>query len=120
MLPYQRPPLSKGYVKGEAKESTLLLRAADFYTTNNIEMRLDCRVDALDRAARVVVLADGARVAYDSLVLATGGRVRKLPVPGAELAGVAYVRTLADAVALKPQVEVREECRGGRRRFHRP
>ena len=47
-------------------------------------------------------------------------RVRKLPVPGAELAGVAYVRTLADAVALKPQVEGGEECRGGRRRFHRP
>jgi 3-phenylpropionate/trans-cinnamate dioxygenase ferredoxin reductase component len=105
VLPYQRPPLSKGYVKGEAKESTLLLRAADFYTTNNIEMRLDCRVASLDRAARTVVLADGGRVAYDSLVLATGGRVRKLPVPGAEFAGVAYVRTLADAVVLKPQVE---------------
>ena len=51
------------------------------------------------------MLADGERVAYDSLVLATGGRVRPLPVPGAELAGVAYVRTLADAVALKPQIE---------------
>jgi len=105
VLPYQRPPLSKGYVKGEAKESALLLRAADFYTTNNIALRLDCRVAALDRAARAVVLANGERVAYDSLVLATGGRVRTLPVPGAELAGVAYVRTLADAVALKPQVE---------------
>jgi 3-phenylpropionate/trans-cinnamate dioxygenase ferredoxin reductase component len=104
-LPYQRPPLSKGYVKGEAKESTLLLRAADFYTANNIELRTDCRVASLDRDARAVVLADGERVAYDSLVLATGGRVRKLPLPGAELAGVAYVRTLADAKALKPQIE---------------
>lgn len=104
-LPYQRPPLSKGYVKGEAKESTLLLRAADFYTTNNIELRLDCRVTALDRAARAVLLADGERVPYDSLVLATGGRVRTLPVPGAELTGVAYVRTLADAKVLKPAIE---------------
>jgi 3-phenylpropionate/trans-cinnamate dioxygenase ferredoxin reductase subunit len=103
--PYQRPPLSKGYVKGEAKESTLWLRAADFYTANNIELRTDCRVAALDRGAHEVVLADGARIAYDSLVLATGGRVRKLPVAGAELAGVAYVRTLADAKALKPQIE---------------
>ncbi|MPZ40177.1 MAG: pyridine nucleotide-disulfide oxidoreductase [Rhizobiales bacterium] len=104
-LPYQRPPLSKGYVKGEAKESTLLLRSADFYTTNNIEVRLDCCVAALDRTGREVVCAGGERMPYDSLVLATGGRVRKLPVPGAELAGVAYVRTLADAVALKPQIE---------------
>jgi 3-phenylpropionate/trans-cinnamate dioxygenase ferredoxin reductase subunit len=104
-LPYQRPPLSKGYVKGEAKESTLLLRAADFYTTNNIEMRLDCRVAALDRAGRAVQLADGERVSFDSLVLATGGRVRPIPVPGADLAGVLYVRTLADAKELKPQIE---------------
>jgi 3-phenylpropionate/trans-cinnamate dioxygenase ferredoxin reductase component len=104
-LPYQRPPLSKGYVKGEAKESTLLLRAADFYPANKIDIRLDCRVASLDRAARTVVLADGGRIAYDHLVLATGGRVRTLPVPGAELAGVAYVRTLADAKSLKPQIE---------------
>jgi 3-phenylpropionate/trans-cinnamate dioxygenase ferredoxin reductase subunit len=103
--PYQRPPLSKGYVKGEAKESTLWLRAADFYTTNNIELRTDCHVASLDRDAREVVLTNGERIAYDSLVLATGGRVRKLPVPGEDLAGVAYVRTLADAKALKPQIE---------------
>ena len=104
-LPYQRPPLSKGYVKGDAKESTLLLRAADFYPANSIDIRIDCRVAAIDRAAHEVALADGERVGYDSLVLATGGRVRKIPVPGAELAGVAYVRTLADAKALKPQIE---------------
>ncbi len=71
-------------------------------------MRIDCRVASLDRATREVALADGDRVPYDSLVLATGGRVRTLPVPGAELAGVAYVRTLADAIALKPQIEAAE------------
>ena len=60
-LPYQRPPLSKGYVKGEAKELTLLLRAADFYTSNAIEMRIDCPVAAIDRATREVVLATGER-----------------------------------------------------------
>ncbi len=105
VLPYQRPPLSKGYVKGEMKEDALLLRPESFYATNDIAVRLGCPVAALDRATREVVLADGERVAYDSLVLATGGRVRPLPVPGADLAGVAYVRTLADAVALKPQIE---------------
>jgi 3-phenylpropionate/trans-cinnamate dioxygenase ferredoxin reductase component len=103
--PYQRPPLSKGYVKGDVKESALLLRPPEFYLANAIDLRLACRVAALDRSGHCVVLADGQRVAYDSLVLATGGRVRTLPVPGAELAGVAYVRTLADAVALKPRVE---------------
>jgi 3-phenylpropionate/trans-cinnamate dioxygenase ferredoxin reductase subunit len=105
VLPYQRPPLSKGYVKGETKEDALLLRPESFYSTNTITVRLNCQVTAIDRASREVVLASGDRLAYDSLVLATGGRVRKLPVPGAELAGVAYVRTLADAVALKPQIE---------------
>jgi 3-phenylpropionate/trans-cinnamate dioxygenase ferredoxin reductase subunit len=105
VLPYQRPPLSKGYVKGETKEDALLLRPESFYSTNTITVRLNCQVTAIDRASREVVLASGDRLAYDSLVLATGGRVRTLPVPGTELAGVAYVRTLADAVALKPQIE---------------
>lgn len=105
VLPYQRPPLSKGYVKGEMKEDALLLRPESFYTSNTITVRLGCPVTAIDRATRHVVVAGGERVSYDSLVLATGGRVRTLPVPGADLAGVAYVRTLADAVALKPQIE---------------
>ena len=118
-LPYQRPPLSKGYIKGEASESSVLLRPAEFYTNNAIEVRLDCRVAAIDRATREVVLADGERVAYDSLVLATGARVRPLPVPGADLAGVVYVRTLADAVALKPLIEAADERGGDRRRLHR-
>ena len=104
-LPYQRPPLSKGYIKGEASESTVLLRPADFYAANAIDVRTGTRVAAIERDARDVVLADGARVAYDHLVLATGARVRPLPVPGAELAGVVYVRTLPDAVALKPLIK---------------
>jgi 3-phenylpropionate/trans-cinnamate dioxygenase ferredoxin reductase subunit len=62
------------------------------------------RVTAIDRPNGQVLLADGENVAYDQLVLATGGRVRRLPVPGAELKGVVYVRTLADAIALKPMV----------------
>jgi len=104
-LPYQRPPLSKGFIKGEASETSVLLRPADFYTANAIDLRIASRVAAIEREARHVVLTSGERVAYDHLVLATGGRVRTLPVPGAELAGVAYVRTLADAVALKPRIK---------------
>ncbi|MPZ55634.1 MAG: pyridine nucleotide-disulfide oxidoreductase [Rhizobiales bacterium] len=99
--PYQRPPLSKGYIKGEASETSVLLRPAEFYATHKIDLRVDTRVTAIDRAHAQVTLADGATLPYDSLVLATGARVRKLPVPGADLAGVVYVRTLPDAVTLK-------------------
>ena len=104
-LPYQRPPLSKGYIKGEASESSVLLRPAEFYAGNAIAVRLGTRVAAIDRSSTEVVLASGERLPYDSMVLATGARVRPLPVPGAELAGVVYVRTLPDAVALKPLIE---------------
>jgi 3-phenylpropionate/trans-cinnamate dioxygenase ferredoxin reductase subunit len=102
VLPYQRPPLSKEFLKGEVTEQQVLLRPHEFYTTRSIEVRLDARATAIDRADRRVVLADGSAVAYDHLVLATGARVRQLQVPGAELAGVVYVRTIADSAALKP------------------
>jgi 3-phenylpropionate/trans-cinnamate dioxygenase ferredoxin reductase subunit len=104
-LPYQRPPLSKGYIKGEASESSVLLRPPDFYTANAIDVRVDTPVAAIDRDAGQVALESGERVRYEHLVLATGARVRPLPVPGADRAGVAYVRTLADAVTLKPLIE---------------
>jgi len=104
VLPYQRPPLSKEFLKGEVTEQQVLLRPEDFYAARDIAVRLGARVAAIDRPGRRVTLADGSDVSYDRLVLATGGRVRKLPVPGAELAGVAYLRTLADAVALKPRL----------------
>lgn len=102
VLPYQRPPLSKEYLKGEVAEHQVLLRPQEFYATRNIEVRLGARVIALDRAKGRVALANGETPAYDSLVLATGARVRQLPVPGTELAGVVYLRTLADSAALKP------------------
>jgi 3-phenylpropionate/trans-cinnamate dioxygenase ferredoxin reductase subunit len=104
-LPYQRPPLSKGYIKGEASERSVLLRPAEFYATNAIDIRLGTRVESIARDRRQLVLVGGEQVAYDSLVLATGARVRPLAVPGAALAGVVYVRTLPDAVALKPLIK---------------
>jgi 3-phenylpropionate/trans-cinnamate dioxygenase ferredoxin reductase subunit len=108
VLPYQRPPLSKGYIKGEASESSVLLRPPDFYAVNAIDVRVDAPVAVIERDAREVVLGRGERLPYEHLVLATGARVRRLPVPGADLGGVAYVRTLADAVALKPRIEAAE------------
>jgi len=105
VLPYQRPPLSKEYIKGEVQEHQVLLRPQEFYGSRSIDLRLDSRVTEIDRVQRSATTADGTRLPYDSLVLATGARVRPLPVPGAELAGVVYLRTLADAVTLKPLIE---------------
>jgi len=95
-LPYQRPPLSKAYLKGEMELERLLVRPAEFYDDNNIELRLGVRAVAIDRTGSEVKLADGSSVPYDKLALLTGTRARELPVPGADLAGVHYVRTIRD------------------------
>ncbi len=100
MLPYQRPPLSKAYLLGEMGAERLLLRPQAFYATRSIELVLDDAARAIDRAAGSATLASGRRVAYDHLVLALGARNRKLPVPGAELDGVFYLRTRAEADAI--------------------
>jgi 3-phenylpropionate/trans-cinnamate dioxygenase ferredoxin reductase subunit len=101
-FPYQRPPLSKEFLKGEVTEEQVLLRPEGFYASRSIEVRLEASVMAIDRTRKQVALGDGSELPYDDLVLATGARVRPLPVPGADLAGVVYLRTLADAKALKP------------------
>jgi 3-phenylpropionate/trans-cinnamate dioxygenase ferredoxin reductase subunit len=98
--PYQRPPLSKKYLAGELPRERLLLRPATFYKDRGVALELGCRAEELDLAARVVRLRDGRRLAYDRLLLATGSRARKLDVPGTELAGVHYLRTIADVDAI--------------------
>ncbi len=95
--PYQRPPLSKTWLKGEGVLGDLLLRPATFYPTNAIELRLASEMTAIDRERRVVCLAAGDPVPYDHLILATGSHARSLRVPGQDLAGVVVLRTLADA-----------------------
>jgi 3-phenylpropionate/trans-cinnamate dioxygenase ferredoxin reductase subunit len=99
--PYQRPPLSKAWLKGEATAESLALRPAKFYADAAIELRLDTRVVGLDRTAKTVTLSDGAILAYDYLVLALGARARRLPLPGMELDGVLELRSAEDADRLK-------------------
>ncbi|HEX4172580.1 MAG TPA: FAD-dependent oxidoreductase [Acetobacteraceae bacterium] len=101
-VPYQRPPLSKAWLKGEQQLADLLLRPAAFYPGSLIDLRLGCEVTAIDRAGGCVVLSDGERVGYDHLILATGCHARALPVTGHRLGGVAALRTLADADRLRP------------------
>jgi 3-phenylpropionate/trans-cinnamate dioxygenase ferredoxin reductase subunit len=102
VVPYQRPPLSKAWLKGEQKIADLLLRPAAFYPANGIDLRLGCEVTAIDRASGCVALADGEHVPYDHLIVATGCHARALPLPGHQLEGIAALRTLADADRLRP------------------
>jgi 3-phenylpropionate/trans-cinnamate dioxygenase ferredoxin reductase component len=100
-LPYQRPPLSKAYLLGDTTAERLQLRPQNYYEKHTIDLVTDTRVTAIDRAASRVTLSSGASLAYDHLVIATGARNRLLPVEGATLDGVMYLRTLADADAIK-------------------
>lgn len=103
IAPYQRPPLSKAWLKGEADADSLQLKDPDWWAENAVELRLGATVSAIDRAARTVA-AGGDRIAYDALILATGARPRELAVPGATMDGALFLRTAADAEALKARV----------------
>jgi 3-phenylpropionate/trans-cinnamate dioxygenase ferredoxin reductase component len=98
--PYQRPPLSKKYFAGELARERLLLRPAAFYAEKNVALEQNARVEEIEPAARRVRLRDGRTLAYDRLLLATGSRARELAVPGADLPGVHYLRTIADVDAI--------------------
>lgn len=100
-LPYQRPPLSKAWLQGTADSHSLLLRSRKFYAEQNITLHLGDAATHLDPDARHATLASGTRLPFDRLVLATGASPRRLPVAGADLGGVQYLRTVADADQLK-------------------
>lgn len=103
-LPYQRPPLSKAWLKGEAGPEDLFLRPESFYAEQDIEVRLGARAEAVDSAERTVRFADGTTESYDLLVLATGSVSRSLPLPGADLPGVLALRSMAEAGALQARL----------------
>jgi len=107
--PYQRPPLSKAWLKGEADLESLLLRPESYYAEQNITLRTGVRVVAISPAARTVELPDGSHEQYDRLILATGSTGRRLPIPGADRPELIELRTIADAERLKA------ELRPGRR-----
>ncbi len=99
--PYERPPLSKGYLQGTAEQESVFVHPASWYGTNAIDLRLDVRAKAVHASAHEVILADGERLAYDALILATGSSPRRLSVPGADRAGVHYLRRLDDSDRLR-------------------
>ena len=99
--PYQRPPLSKAYFKGEMDAERLFLKPLDYYAEHRIELVTGEAATAIDLAAKQVSLAGGRMLSWDKLVIATGARPRKLTLPGADLNGVTELRTLADVDRLK-------------------
>jgi 3-phenylpropionate/trans-cinnamate dioxygenase ferredoxin reductase subunit len=99
--PYQRPPLSKAWLKGEADADSLALKPLEFYAEHQIAFRPSVTATKVNRGDKTVGLSDGSTLTYDILVLATGSRAIKLPIEGADLKGVLELRTAADAEILK-------------------
>lgn len=104
VLPYQRPPLSKAWLSGEADEDNLVLKPAEFYSEQQIDLRLGISVTAFDPTAREVILSTGAPISYDHLVIATGARARTLNLPGSTLSGVVSLRDISDATRLRERL----------------
>ncbi|HVV39609.1 MAG TPA: FAD-dependent oxidoreductase [Nitrobacter sp.] len=103
-LPYQRPPLSKDFLVGVTSEDHLVLRNETFFEKECIDLALGRRATEIDPAAKRVTLDDGAVLDFDKLVLATGSRARRIAVPGADLDGVCYLRSVTDALDLKARL----------------
>ena len=106
---YERPPLSKDFLRRETERERIYLRPPEFYTDQGIELRLGVRANDIDVRDRVLVLETGERLRFDRLLIAVGGRVRRLSVPGAELEGVYYLRTVADCERIAAEL-----AKGGR------
>ena len=108
-LPYERPPLSKSYLRGESPREKAHVLPDGFYAGHDIDLRTSTTVERIDPVAHEAVLADGDRIGFDRLLIATGAEPRRLSVPGSELDGVHYLRDFADADAIAARLE-----RGGR------
>jgi 3-phenylpropionate/trans-cinnamate dioxygenase ferredoxin reductase subunit len=99
--PYERPPLSKGYLQGDDERDTVFVHPPAWYGEHDVDLRLDTPVVGFDRHAHELTTRDGDTLHYDKLLLATGATPRHLRVPGADLSGVRYLRTLDDSDALR-------------------
>jgi 3-phenylpropionate/trans-cinnamate dioxygenase ferredoxin reductase subunit len=104
-LPYQRPPLSKAFLSGSSSEEQLALRASAAYEKLDVSFKLGIRVTALDTDKRQLTLDNGETISFTKLALCTGARARTLPIAGAELSGVHYLRTLDDVKHIKQSAD---------------
>jgi len=103
-LPYQRPPLSKGYYKGEVDVTKLIIKNTEFYDNANVDLYLGRRAESINRSDKHVILDGGEQIRYSHIIIATGTRARVLPVEGGDLACVKYFRTIADVDSIKKEL----------------
>jgi 3-phenylpropionate/trans-cinnamate dioxygenase ferredoxin reductase subunit len=104
-LPYKRPPLTKDYLRGESERDRAYVHEAGFYRDHDIELQTEVNATTVDIATSRVTLDNGRELGYDRLLLATGAAPRRISIPGADLEGVYYLRTLADCDLLKQRLE---------------
>jgi len=102
--PYERPPLSKAYLRGEVPFDKALVRPAAFYAEHGIQTMFGTRATRIDPSARVVELEDHRRVSFDALLIATGGRYRTVSIPGVDLDGIYSLRTVQDADRIRAEM----------------
>jgi 3-phenylpropionate/trans-cinnamate dioxygenase ferredoxin reductase subunit len=102
--PYERPPLSKEYLRSESSFEDALVQAPDFYDENGIETRFGVRATRVDAAGKAVELDGGERLAYDKLLVATGGSNRRVPIPGIGLERIHGLRTVADSERIRAEI----------------
>jgi 3-phenylpropionate/trans-cinnamate dioxygenase ferredoxin reductase component len=103
--PYERPPLSKDYLRGEVDRETVYVHPEEFYAEHDIELRLGRSAVSLNAAESELTLDDGERLRYDRLLLATGAEPRRLSIPGGDLDGVLYLRSVTDSDALRGRLD---------------
>jgi 3-phenylpropionate/trans-cinnamate dioxygenase ferredoxin reductase subunit len=108
-IPYQRPPLSKQYMSGDQGLERVYLRPEKFYADKDITVKVNTRVEKIDTAANTVTTDAGETISYEYLLISTGGRPRHIKVPGADLGGIHYLRTIADVDGIRDEM-----TKGGR------
>ena len=103
--PYERPPLTKDYLRGESEREKVYVHGADFYEQHDIELMTGTTVTSIDLGGPSVTLEGGRELSYDKLLLTTGSEPRRIPAPGAELDGIYYMRSLADCDVLRRRLD---------------
>src|SRR6266498_2878590 len=104
-IPYERPPLSKGFLAGRDSEESIRINPEDFYKEHGIEVRLGSEISTVDSERKRLLLRSGGQFEFNKLIVATGARARTLDIPGAQLANVYYLRSLDDSKAIRQRAE---------------
>ncbi|HWF10316.1 MAG TPA: FAD-dependent oxidoreductase [Bryobacteraceae bacterium] len=100
-LPYERPPLSKGFLAGKETEDSIRINPPEFYESHGIDVRLRTRISGLDAGRRTLRIESGNELAFEKLILATGSEIRTLEIPGSDLAGICYLRSVDDSERIR-------------------